>query len=35
MTKNPTQKEFEKHSSKLVGTVLANSLVLIKKQEGC
>ena len=35
ITKNPTQKKFEKHNSKLVGVVPAELLTLIKKQKGC
>ena len=34
MTKKSTQKEFERHSSKLVSLVPVKLLVLIKKQKG-
>ena len=35
ITKHLTQKEFERHSSKLVGLVPVELLALIKKQKGC
>ena len=35
ITKNSTQKEFERHSPKLVGIVPEELLALVKKQKGC